>query len=84
MRRLLSAAVVLAAVTSPTAARAATCAGTTSTAVACVHTENVDVDPYGGPAVGDCVYVLDDVCTPVFVPTPSATSGPLVTTCRPC
>ena len=83
MRRLLAAATVLAALTAP-AATAAMCAGTTGTAVACVHTENVDVDPYGGPPVGDCVYVFDDECTDVFVPTPSATSGPLVTTCCPC
>ena len=83
MHRLLATATVLVAVISP-AAFAETCAGTTGTAVACVHTENVDADPYGGPAVGDCVFLLSDECTDVFVPTPSATSGPLVSTCRPC
>ena len=68
----------LVAVAAP--AHAAVCGGTTGTAVVCAHPENVDPDPYGGPTAGDCFFLLDDECTPVYVPTPSFTSGPLVST----
>lgn len=80
MRRLVAlAAVATVAATAVPAVAAPVCAGTTGTRIVCVHPDNLDVDPYGGPAVGDCVYLASSTCTPVFVPTPTVTSGPPVT-----
>lgn len=78
--RFLTAALVAAAVVPAAAAHARTCAGTAQTYLVCVLPENVSVDPDGGPPVGDCVYLNQPTCTPIFVPTPSVTTtGPLVT-----
>ena len=79
MRTLLALAAVAIAAASAVPAVAGPCAGSTGTRIVCVHPENVEVDPYGGPAVGDCVYLASATCTPVFVPTPTVTSGPPVT-----
>jgi hypothetical protein len=40
---------------------------------ACAHTSRGPVvDPDGGPTVGDCVYLVSDTCTPVYVTLPGA------------
>ncbi|HEX8002978.1 MAG TPA: hypothetical protein VF519_09825 [Mycobacteriales bacterium] len=86
-RTALLAAAVLAAA-APVAPAFAGCVGTAATVSACVHPENVQVDPTGGPAVDDCVVLVDpDHCVPVHVATPSVTTtGPLVdgVTCTIC
>lgn len=74
LTRLLAVALVAAAAPH---AYAEPCYGTQQTRYVCLHPENVSVDPDGGPTVGDCVYVDDEQCRPVFVTAPSAgLSGP--------
>lgn len=79
VRRAALAAVLLAAA-APVAPAFAGCFGTASTASACVHPENVHVDPTGGPGYDDCVTVGNpEDCVRVHVPTPAVeTTGPLV------
>lgn len=73
MRRFLLAAVpaVALAAASPAVAEFY-CAGTTSTVVACVNTDAVEVrlEPYD-----DCVYLGGDTCTPVTLVQPVLVQG---------
>ena len=50
------------------ASAAERCAGTQKTVYVCV-------DPTGGIPIEDCIYLGTEPCTPISVPTPSASCG---------